>query len=215
MITVLIADDHKIVREGLGSLLEQKARVKVVANVSDGKLALSKALELDPDIAILDITMPEMNGIEVTHHLRVEKPDMHVIILSMHADRQFVMEALRAGARGYVLKDSAFQDLRKAIITVMQGSVYLSPQITHIVVDTAIQRLINKDDTPYEVLSAREREVLQLIAEGWKTKDIAETLCVSLKTIETHRRRIMDKLDLRSIAELTKYAVRHGITDIM
>ncbi len=214
MTTILLADDHQMVREGLRSLLEQKERLHVVANVSNGTEALDKALELNPDVAILDITMQGMNGIEVAHRLHTERPRIRVIILSMHADRQFVIEALRAGAHGYVLKDSAFQDLRTAIRTVMQGGVYLSPGITPIVVDAAIHGPVQGEASLFDILSSREREVLQMIAEGLKTKDIADALVVSEKTIETHRRHIMEKLDLRSVAELTKYAIRHGLTDV-
>lgn len=214
MTTILLADDHRMVREGLRTLLEQRERLDVIANVSNGNDALEKAIELDPDVAILDITMPGMNGIEVTHRLRTDKPRIQVIILSMHADRQFVIEALRAGARGYVLKDSAFQELRVAIRTVLQGGVYLSPRITPIVVDAAVHGTVSEETSPFDILSSREREVLQMIAEGLKTREIADALVVSEKTVETHRRNIMEKLDLRSIAELTKYAIRHGLTNI-
>ncbi|MBN2054330.1 response regulator transcription factor [bacterium] len=214
MIRVLLADDHRIVREGLGSLLEQRGRVEIVAAVSNGLDALSQALARTPDVAVLDITMPGLNGIEVTHRLHAERPGIHVIILSMHDDRGFVLEALRAGARGYVLKDSAFKDLLAAIQTVMTGGVYLSPQITNVVVEAAIRPVQRTDETPFALLSGREREVLQMLAEGMKVKEIAGALHVSPKTIETHRKNIMDRLDLHSIAELTKYAVRNGLTDI-
>ena len=214
MIRILVADDHRIVREGLVSLLEKKGRHKVVASVSNGAHAIEKALSLDLDVAILDVTMPGLNGIEVAHRLRIEKPKLQIIILSMHAERQYVMEALRAGARGYVLKDSAFLELRKAIAMVTRGSIYLSPQVANLVVDTVARSPAHFETTPYDILSMREREVLQMLSEGRKTKEIADDLCVSPKTVETHRKRIMDKLDLHSIAELTKYAVRHGITDI-
>ena len=214
MTLILLADDHKIVREGLRNLLEQKGRLNVVAAVANGTEALDQARELQPEVAILDITMPGLNGIEVTHRLHNELPEIHVIILSMHSDRQFILEALRAGARGYVLKDSAYKDLRTAISRVMKGGVYLSPQIMHVVVDAAITPSDLINDTPYELLSTREREVLQMLSEGHKTREIAESLCVSLKTIESHRKNIMDKLDLHSIAELTKYAIRHGLTEL-
>ena len=214
MIRILLADDHRIVREGFASLLEKKGRHKVVASVSNGADALAKALSLDLDMAILDVTMPGLNGIEVAHRLRIKKPQLPVIILSMHAERQYVMEALRAGARGYVLKDSAFLELRKAIAMVARGSIYLSPQITNLLVDTVARSSAHFETTPYDVLSTREREVLQMLSEGRKTKEIADELCISPKTVESHRKRIMDKLGLHSVAELTKYAVRHGITDI-
>lgn len=214
MTRILLADDHNIVREGLRNLLEQKGRLNVVATAANGTDALEQARRLQPDIAILDITMPGLNGIEVTHRLHCELPDIHIIILSMHSDRQFILESLRAGARGYVLKDSAYKDLRTAISRVMNGGVYLSPQIMHVVVDAAITSGEHPVDTPYEILSTREREVLQMLSEGRKTREIADILSVSLKTIESHRKNIMDKLDLHSIAELTKYAVRHGLTDL-
>lgn len=214
MIRVLLADDHKIVREGLSALLGRTGRLEVVANVANGNEALDKARALEPDVAILDVTMPGLNGIEVTHRLYSERPKIRVIILSMHADRQFVLEALRAGARGYVLKDNAYSDLQKAIATVMRGSVFLSPEVTELMVDVVVHGRGTTEPTPYEVLTSREREVLQLLAEGQKNREIAEALFLSQKTIETHRRRIMDKLGLHSIAELTKYSVRHGITNL-
>lgn len=215
MIRVLLADDHRIVREGLSALLQKTGRLDVIASAANGKEALEKALDLRPDVAILDVTMPELNGIEVTHRLHLECPEIRVIILSMHADRQFVVEALRAGAQGYVLKDNAYGELRKAISTVMEGRVFLSPEATSLMVDVVVHGTPTGEGTPFEILSAREREVLQLLAEGKGTREIAEALFVSPKTVETHRKHIMDKLDLHSIAELTKYSVRHGLTDLL
>ncbi len=214
MIRVLLADDHEIVREGLSLLLQRTGQLDVVANVANGNDALAQAIALQPDVAILDVTMPGLNGIEVTHRLHDQHPEIRVIILSMHTDRQFVVEALRAGARAYVLKENAYSDLSKAITTVMRGSVFLSPEVTNVMVEAVVHGTGSTEATPYEILSTREREVLQLLAEGRKTKDIAEALFVSQKTVETHRKRIMDKLDLHSVAELTKYSVRHGLTDL-
>lgn len=214
MIRVLLADDHEIVREGLSVLLDRTGSTDIVANVANGTDALAEALALDPDVAILDVTMPGLSGIEVTHRLHAERPEIRAIILSMHADRQFVVEALRAGARGYVLKENAYNELRKAISTVMRGSVYLSPEVTNLMVDVVVHNTGSAEAAPFDILSTREREVLQLISEGRKTREIAEELFVSQKTVETHRKRIMDKLNLYSVAELTKYSVRHGITDV-
>ena len=213
-ITILLADDHKIVRDGLCALLEREADFTVVAAVQDGRTALEKVAELGPNVAILDIGMPDLNGIEAARRIKAARPQTLVIGLSMHADRRFIAEMLRAGASGYLLKDCAFEELNRAIRAVVGGGTWLSPRIAGTVIEDYINQLAANAPAPAGTLSDREREVLQLIAEGMTTKHIALKLGVSTKTIETHRQNIMNKLDLHSVAELTKYAIREGITEI-
>ena len=213
MLEILVADDHEIVRKGLCSLLEQNKDFKIVAEARDGRTTVRLASELQPDIIIMDIAMPNMNGIEATKQIVNQNPEIKVIALSMHSDRRFVMEMLKAGVSAYLLKDSAFEELMLALKTVMKGKVYLSPEIAGTIVED--YRQMKKDETSaFEVLTEREREVLQLIAEGKPTKEIAASLNVSVKTIESHRQKIMNKLELSSIAELVKYAIRSAITNI-
>jgi len=213
-ITILLADDHKIVRDGLCALLEREADFTVVAAVQDGRTALEKVTALAPSVAILDIGMPDLNGIEAARRIKAARPQTLVIGLSMHADRRFIAEMLRAGASGYLLKDCAFEELNRAIRAVVGGGTWLSPRIAGTVIEDYINQLAAGAPAPAGTLSDREREVLQLIAEGMTTKQIALKLGVSTKTIETHRQNIMHKLDVHSVAELTKYAIREGITEI-
>jgi DNA-binding NarL/FixJ family response regulator len=214
IIRIILADDHKIIREGLRSLLERQQDMKVIAEAQDGVTAVSLVQKLLPHVVIMDIGMPEMNGIDATTKITGEQKAVKVIALSMHSDRRFVMQMLKAGAAGYLLKDSAFEELVTAIHTVMQGQHYLSQKITDVVVQEYLQNLPRNEATVFTVLTSREREVLQLIAEGKSTKQIAAALNVSVKTIETHRQQIMEKLNMHSIAELTKYAVREGLTSL-
>jgi DNA-binding NarL/FixJ family response regulator len=215
VIRVLIADDHKIMLAGLRSLLEKQTDIEVVAEAENGRKAVQYAMDNKPDVVVMDVSMPDLNGIEATKQIVASLPDTRVIALSMHSDKRFVMGMLRAGASGYLLKDCASQELANAIIQVAGGKKYLSPEITGVVIDDFLLGASSeKVATPTSPLSAREREVLQLIAEGWSTKQIASHLYVSIKTIETHRRQIMKKLDLHSIADLTKYAIREGLTSI-
>lgn len=211
--TVLLADDHKIVRDGLRALLEQH-NLKVIGEAEDGENALKLARESRPDIAIVDVSMPGLNGIEATRRIVSEAPRVKVIALSMHSDARFVGSMLKAGAKGYLLKDCAFEELEDAIRTVLDDRVYLSTGITGVVVTNYVDRMSATDQPARDRLTPREREVLQLMAEGVTTKQIALRLHVSVKTVETHRKHIMDRLDLHSIAELTKYAIREGITSI-
>ena len=214
-IRVLIADDHKIMLAGLRSILEKQTDFEVVGEADNGRKAVQMAQEKKPDVVVMDVSMPDLNGIEATKQIIESLPETRVIALSMHSDKRFVMGMLRAGASGYLLKDCASQELANAIVQVARGKKYLSPEITGVVIDDFLL-----GDSSEEVaiaasqLSPREREVLQLIAEGWSTKQIASHLYVSIKTIETHRRQIMKKLDLHSIADLTKYAIREGLTSI-
>jgi len=213
-LNVLIADDHRIFRQGLRSLLEKEHDLNVAAEADNGREAVD-ALESTPiDIAIMDIAMPGLNGIEATRKMLSMKPGLRVIGLSMHTDRRFVAEILKAGASGFVSKDSAFEELVAAIRTVLSGKVYLSPVAAGVVVNDYIHRGESSGANVFSTLTAREREVLQLIAEGRSTKQVALDLHVSVKTVETHRRQIMEKLEIYSVAELTKYAVREGLTTL-
>jgi len=213
-IKVLLVDDHSIIREGLRSLLEKQPEMEVIADINDGRKAVELVRELLPDIVIMDITMPGLNGIEATRQIIAEFPDVKVIALSIHSKRRYVADMLSAGATGYILKECLFDELVQAIHAVVAGGRYLSPRITDVVVNDYVKRLSVSADSPFEALKTREREVLQLIAEGKSTKQIALELHVSTKTIEANRRQIMDKLDIHSIAELTKYAVREGLTTL-
>jgi two-component system response regulator NreC len=214
-IRVLIADDHKIMLAGLRSLLEKQADLEVVGEAENGRKAVQMAQEKKPDVVVMDVSMPDLNGIEAATQIKESLPETRVIALSMHSDKRFVMGMLRAGAAGYLLKDCASQELANAIAQVAAGKKYLSPEITGVVIDDFLQGGSSEEGaTVASALSAREREVLQLIAEGWSTKQIASHLYVSIKTIETHRRQIMKKLDLHSIADLTKYAIREGLTSV-
>lgn len=215
VIRIVLADDHKIIREGLRSLLEKQPDMEVIAEAQDGPTTVQLAQKLRPHIVIMDIGMPKMNGIDATAKITAEhKGLVRVIALSMHSDRRFVMEMLKAGAAGYLLKDSAFEELVSAIHVVMAKQHYLSPMITDVVVSEYLRNLPGNEPTAFTVLTAREREVLQLMAEGKSTKHIASILGVSVKTVETHRQQIMEKLNTHSIAELTKYAIREGLTSL-
>jgi len=211
---VLLVDDHTIIREGLRSLLEKQPEMEVVADIDDGRKAVELVRELSPDIVIMDVTMPGLNGIEATRLIASESPEAKVIALSIHSQRRFVADMLSAGAAGYILKECLFDELVQAIGVVTSGGRYLSPKIAEVVVDDYVKHLSNISDSPLSALTGREREVLQLVAEGKSTKDIALELHVSTKTIEANRRQIMEKLDVHSVAELTKYAVREGLTTL-
>jgi DNA-binding NarL/FixJ family response regulator len=211
---IIIADDHKIIRDGLKSLISQYSDLTVVAEAGDGRHAVELVRELHPDVVIMDVNMPELNGIDATRQIVTESPDTHVIALSMHSDRRFVNAMLKAGAYGYLLKDCAFEEIIRAIKTVLNGQMYLSATITSQVVDDLITKKSGENESTLSMLSDREREVLQLLAEGNSTKEIASTMNISVKTIESHRKNIMDKIDLRSVAELTKFAIREGLTSL-
>ena len=213
-IKVLLVDDHAIIREGLRSLLDKQSEMEVIADTDDGRKAIEFVRELSPDIVIMDITMPGLHGIEATRQITAEFPDVKVIALSIHSKRRFVADMLSAGATGYILKECLFDELVQAIKAVAAGGRYLSPMITDVVVSDYVKRLSATADSPFEALKAREREVLQLVTEGKSTKQIALELHVSTKTIEANRRQIMEKLNIHSIAELTKYAVREGLTTL-
>jgi DNA-binding NarL/FixJ family response regulator len=207
---VLIAEDHALVRAGFRALLSSCPGIQVVAETGDGRQALRLAQEVQPDVILMDISMPVLNGLEATARLVSEYPEMRVIILSMHADEEYVLRALRAGASGYLLKDSDAAELELAITAVVRGETYLSPQVSkHVIADYL--RLVGSESDTHTQLTPRQREVLQLIAEGHTTKQIAQILSVSEKTAMTHRAQLMERLDIHDIAGLVRYAIRTGL----
>lgn len=211
---VLLADDHKIVRDGLRTLLDKNEEVRVVGEAENGRTAVQQAKKLAPDIVILDVAMPDLNGIEAARQIIGECPGVKVIAVSMHSDRRYVAEMLKAGASAYLSKDYAFDELENAIKAVISGKVYLSPDISGVVVDNYVRQTPNPEASAFSLLSQREREVVQLLAEGKTAKEIANELHVSIKTVETHRTNIMAKLNIHRLAELTKYAIREGLTPL-
>jgi len=213
-IRILLADDHQIMREGLKALLEKHSSMEVIAEAENGIQTLEIARREKPDVIIMDIAMPDINGIEATRQLKSEMKDIKIVALSMHSDRRFVTETLKAGASAYVLKQSAFEALEKAIKTVMVNRTFLSADILETVVGDYVSQLTKSEYEAYRQLSNRERQVLQLIAEGNSTKEIAYKLHVSVKTIESHRQNIMTKLSIHNLAGLTKFAVREGLTSL-
>jgi two-component system response regulator NreC len=213
-IKVLVADDHTMVREGLRSLLNAKPDIEVVAEADNGRRALELVHEVMPDVVIMDVTMPDVNGIETTHQLSAEFPDVKVIALSMHADHRLVAGMLDAGASGYLLKDCAFEELENAIRTVVANQTYLSPKITRDIIEYHVRKSPLTQSSAFSVLTAKERQILQLLAEGKNTKQMAACFNISIKTVEAHRKNIMKKLNIHTISGLTKYAVREGLTNI-
>lgn len=212
MVRILLADDHTLVRQGIRRILEEHPDWRVVEEASDGREALRQALELQPDVVIMDIGMPQLNGLEAARQIARRAPSIRVLILSMHADEAYITQAVEAGAIGYILKDSADTELVKAVSAAIQGRSFFSPKATTILLDEYRRSLARRGITDrYESLSEREREVLQLIAEGHSNKSIATILGVAPATVETHRSHILEKLDLHSVAEVVLYAVRRGI----
>ncbi|TSK06907.1 MAG: response regulator transcription factor [Geobacter sp.] len=211
---ILIADDHAIVRQGLRALIDKEEDMRVSAEAGTGAEAIGLTRKERPDVIVMDISMPDVNGIDATRSIMAEFPEVKVLALSMESDRRFVVEVLKAGANGYVLKDAAFAELASAIRAVAAGETYLPPRVTTLLIKEYLQRIPDEVPATYENLSAREREILQLIANGSNAKEIAFAFGVSVKTVENQRHSIMKKLDLFSIAELTKYAVRQGLTSL-
>ena len=209
-VRVLLADDHVLVRAGIRALLEGLEGVVVVAEAGDGGEVLELARKHRPDIVLLDISMPGIGGLEASAQLKQELPEVRVVMLSMHANEEYVLQALRAGAVGYMLKDSATAELELALQAVMQGETYLSPPISKQVVEGYVQR-VGAEQPAADHLTPRQRQVLQLIAEGLSTKEIAYRLELSVKTVETHRAQLMERLQIRDIAGLVKYAIRNGL----
>ncbi|MBT3198412.1 MAG: response regulator transcription factor [Phycisphaerales bacterium] len=213
-IKILLADDHDVVRSGLRSLLGQENDMDVIADAGDGRQAVELARTLRPDVVVMDISMPELNGTTATKRVLAESPGVKVLALSAHTDRRFVSDMLQAGAAGYLPKSCAPEELVKAIREVYAGGIYLSPKVAGVVVDGFIRADGQPGATAVAHLSDREREVLQLIAEGKSSKEIGASFHISTRTVDTHRQRLMDKLDLHTIAELTKFAIREGLTEL-
>lgn len=211
-IRIILADDHIVIRSGLRLVLERAPGFIVVGEAADGKEAIQLAQDLCPGVAVLDVAMPNLNGIEAARQITAASPDTAVVMLSMHSDESYVLRALNAGARGYLLKDSPEADLIAAIKAVFDGKAYFSPAISRVLVDDYVRQLRKRGlEDSYELLTAREREILQLLAEGKSNKELAGRLNLSIYTIETHRSNLMEKLNLHGIPELILYAVRKGI----
>jgi two-component system response regulator NreC len=214
MIKVVLADDHMIIRDGLRALLERQPDMEVVAEADNGRTALKHVKELSPDVVIMDIGMRELNGIDATRQIVKISPGVKVLALSMYSDKRFIKGMLKAGASGYMLKDSAFKELIDAIRVIVDNKTYISPSIASIVMNDYLRNSPEKDGSTRSLLTSRELEVLQLLAEGKSAKQIALSLDLSIKTIESHRNRVMQKIDVSNIADLTKYALREGITSL-
>ena len=211
-IRILLADDHQLMRSGLRLLIEQQPDLTVVGEAGDGREVVSLAKSLKPDVVVMDIGMPNLNGIEATHQITQIHPEIAVVILSMHSDEGYVLRVLKAGAKGYLLKDSAEADLIKAVHAVAGGKSFFSPAVSKVLLDDYVRKLKRTGiEDAYDLLTPREREILQLIAEGKSNKDVANLLNLSVYTVETHRSNIMEKLHLRGLPELILYAVRKGI----
>lgn len=209
---ILLADDHTLMRQGLRRIVEEQENWEVVAEASNGREAVRLALELKPDIVILDIAMPQMNGIEAIRQLTRKAPAIQVLILSMYSDEAYIVQVLQAGARGYLLKDSADEDLVKALTALSAGKSFFSPVVAKVMLDDYVRHLSERGITDrYDSLSEREREIFQLVAEGRSNKEIAQLLFLSPSTVETHRAHIMEKLDVHTTAEIVLYAVRKGV----
>lgn len=211
-IHILLADDHNVMRAGLKLLLESHSGFRVTSEAADGNQAVENAIATRPDIAVLDIAMPKLNGIEAAQRISEQLPQTAIIILSMHSDEGYVLRALKSGARGYLLKDSAESDLIQAIKVVSEGKAFFSPEISRVLAEDYVREInVRGAEDTYDLLSPREREILQLLVEGRSNKDIASLLSLSLYTVETHRRNLQNKLNLHSFPELILYAVRKGI----
>ena len=209
---ILLADDHKLMRSGLKALIEQQPGLTVVGEADDGRQAVTLATSLKPDLLVMDIGMPNLNGIEAAHQITQANPATAIVILSMHSDESYVLRALKAGAKGYLLKDSADSDLIRAVHAVAGGKSFFSPAVSKVLLDDYVRKLQRSGaEDAYDLLTPREREILQLIAEGKSNKDVANLLNLSVYTVETHRSNIMEKLNLRGVPELILYAVRKGI----
>jgi DNA-binding NarL/FixJ family response regulator len=211
---VILVDDHKMMREGLATMLATATDIEVVGEGADGRSALQLVRTLQPDVVVMDVGMPDLNGIEATTRIRAEHPRVKVVALSLHSDKRYVQHMLDAGASGYVLKVAAFDELLRAVRAASVGKDYLSPEITGAVVERSSRPHSGTGVSAYSTLGSREREVLQLVAEGMTSAETAKRMHISIKTVETHRRNIVQKLGLHGTAELTKYAVREGLTSV-
>lgn len=211
-LTILLGDDHTLLRHGVRKILQEQPEWSVIDEAADGREAVTKAIALRPHVAILDIGMALLNGIEATRQITKRVPTVQVLILSMHREEEYVVQALQAGARGYILKDSADVDLVHAVKAVSTGQSFFSPAVAGIMLDDYVRHLASKGVVDrYQLLSEREREILQLIAEGRSNKEVAQVLCISPATIQTHRSNILQKLDVHNMAELVLFAVRRGL----
>lgn len=211
---IMLVDDHRMFCEGLGSLIASRQDMEQAGFAGNGREALALAASLAPDLVIVDVGMPEMNGIETVGKLREIAPEMRILALSGHFERRIIIEMLRAGATGYVLKESPFSELVDAIHAVVAGRIFISPAVSGPLLISLVNATTNKNGSAFSILTSRELEIVQAITEGKSTKEIASALSISVKTVETHRQQIMDKLDIHSIAELTKYAIREDITSV-
>ena len=214
-ISVLVAEDHTIVRQGLRSILEKEFNIDVSGEAVDGKEVVEKVCQLNPDIVLMDINMPNLNGIDATRQIKKDFPEVRVIILSMHSSEEYIYQSFKAGASGYLIKQTADTELISAIQMVHRGDYFLNPSISRTLVQDYLEKteLVKSADS-LQNLTGREREILQLIAEGVSNRKIAENLYISIKTVESHKANLMEKLDIHSVAELTKYAIRKGITGL-
>jgi len=211
-IKILLADDHSVMRTGLRLVLERQEDFHVVGEASDGRQAVALAQQYKPDVIVMDVTMPNLNGIEAARQIGSALPQTSIVMLSMHSDEAYVLRALKAGARGYLLKESAESDLIAAVRTVHAGKAFFSPAVSRMLVEDYVRELKDREiEDSYELLTTREREILQLVAEGKSNKDVANLLNLSLYTVETHRGNLMEKLNLHTVPELILYAVRKGV----
>jgi two-component system response regulator NreC len=211
-IRILLADDHSVMRSGLRLVLERQPDFQVIAEASDGRQAVALTQQHLPDVVVMDITMPNLNGIEAARQISGAMPQVSIVILSMHSDEAYVLRALKAGARGYLLKESAESDLISAVRSVYAGKAFFSPAVSRMLVEDYVRQLQDREiEDSYDLLTTREREILQLIAEGKSNKEIANILNLSLYTVETHRGNLMEKLNLHTVPELILYAVRKGV----
>ena len=210
-ITVLVADDHTIVRKGICSLIDGKADIQIVGEAEDGREAIDKVAALSPDVVLMDITMPHLNGLEATRQIKKMFPQIKILALTMYTNEEYILQILQAGASGYVIKQAAPAELLSAIHAVYRGDTFLSPPISKTIIDEYLKHTIPSTSAEHEKLTDREREVLQLIAEGYSNREIAHNLNISIKTVGVHRTNLMEKLEIHNIADLVKYALRKGI----
>lgn len=211
---VLLVDDHHVMRQALRSLLEKKTDLRVVDEAPSGREAVRLAIKHEPDLVLMDVTMPDLNGVEATRRIKKECANTKVIALSMHTDQQYVVKMLEAGASAYLLKNCSFDEMQEAIKRVMEGGSYISPQAADVLVNQINTGPVKGDDAELQKLTSREREILQMIAEAKKSREIAERLCISSKTVYTHRRNIMEKLRAKNVADLTRIAIKNGLTSV-
>jgi two-component system response regulator NreC len=214
-VKLMVADDHKIFRQGIKKLLEEEPDLQVAGEAANGREAVKKATELKPDVILMDITMSTLNGLEATKQIKKVLPDVKVIMLTMHKNEEYVLQSFQAGASGYILKEGAVEELVSAIRSIHQDKSFLSPTISKTLIDAYLRKMeTGKTETPFDLLTDREREVLQLIAEGYTNREVAKALFISVKTVEAHRAHIMQKLNIHDIAKLVKYAIQKGLVDL-